>query len=194
MNKKEKLLRITVTAVMTALATVIYLIFPEIPIVPSVDYLKIDLSDIPAVIASVLVGGMGGFWVELIKNIFHLVRTTTFGIGEAINVGVGTVMSVGLVLFMKLFSRLFSKGRFYISVYACSAAATILCCIAAGWLLNLVLTPLYLAVMGIPITKVTVLAGVWGSTLLNTVKAALNLVPFYPVYLLVDKSYGKINR
>ena len=36
--------------------------------------------------------------------------------------------------------------------------------------------------MGMPLTTELLLAGIGGSTALNAVKCALNLLPFYPVY------------
>lgn len=59
---------------------------------------------------------------------------------------------------------------------------------------NGLLTPLYFRIMGIPLTTAGVLAGVWGSTLLNAVKAALNLLPLYPLYLAVYRASERLLR
>ena len=188
----NKTVKITITAVMAAIGTIIYMLFPEIPLIPASQYLKMDFSDIPAIITSVLIGPLWGIMVEVIKNIIHLTRTTTFGIGELINVGMGTALSVSLIGFMRLFERLLKKNRFSFSVYIISAIATLIVAVISGWLLNAVFTPLYFAVTGIPITAKSVLAGVIGSTLLNVVKASLNILPFYPVYFALDKAFSKI--
>ena len=47
-KRNSKIFKITVTAVMTAVATIIYMVFPEINIIPGVSYMKIDFSDFPA--------------------------------------------------------------------------------------------------------------------------------------------------
>ena len=78
--RKNPVLSLTVIGAMSALATVIYLLFPEIPLVPGVEYLKIDLSDIPALLTGVILGPLPGIAVEVIKNGIHLLRTTTFGL------------------------------------------------------------------------------------------------------------------
>ena len=71
---------------MTAIATVIYMVFPEINIVPGVSHLKVDLSDFPAILTGVILGPLHGILVEVVKNIIHLTRTTTVGIGEIMNI------------------------------------------------------------------------------------------------------------
>ena len=190
--RKNKTLSITVTAVMTAIGTVIYMVFPEIPLLPSAEYLKMDFSDIPALLSGILLGPVYGVAVEVIKNIIHLVKSTTFGIGELINVGLGSSLVLSLTGFMKLFSKIFKKDGFSFKVYIISAVLTVVTAVFTGWLLNAILTPVYFAIMGFPITAKTVFAGVLGSTVLNTVKASLNVLPFYPVYSACYKAFIKI--
>ncbi|MCQ2440365.1 MAG: ECF transporter S component [Clostridia bacterium] len=190
--QNKKTLKITVTAVMVALGTVIYMIFPEVPLVPSVEYLKMDFSDIPALLSGILLGPLYGIAVEVLKNIIHLTKTTSFGIGELINVGLGSSLVLSLTGFMKLFSKVFKKDGFSFKVYIISALLTVAVATVSGWILNALLTPVYFLVMGFPITAKTVLAGVLGSTLLNVIKASLNVLPFYPVYSACYRAFYKI--
>ena len=81
MNKTNNIKKITLAAVMTAISTIVYYILPEIQLVPGVDYLKIDFSDMPAIVTGIMIGPAYGILVEVVKNIIHLLRTTTFGIG-----------------------------------------------------------------------------------------------------------------
>ncbi len=192
--KKSNTVKITVVGIMTAISTVIYMIFPEIPLVPGVEYLKMDFSDIPAILTGVILGPIGGITVEIIKNIIHLFRTTTFGIGELMNVGICSSMILSFTLFLRLFSKIFKKNSLNPAPYFISAAVAIIITVLAGWFFNGILTPVYFKLAGIPVTTATVMAGVWGSTLLNTIKAAFNLLPFYPVYLAAHKTFTKINR
>ena len=152
------------------------------------------LAIIPALLLAMVVGPVPGFLVEIIKNVIHLLRSTTVGIGELLNIGIGAAMVFGLSGFTRLFSRLFKKTAFHPQVYLLSAALTLVLTVAAGWLLNLVLTPLYFMLMGIPVTTASVIAGVTGSTVLNLVKAAINLLPFYPVMYGVDRAVGRLFR
>ena len=191
MSMNNKTLKITITSVMTAIATVIYMLFPEIPLVPGVEHLKMDFSDIPAILNGVISGPWWGLMVVVVKNIIHLTRTTTFGIGEIMNIGMGFVMIFSLIGFMKLFSRLFSKKEMSVTVYFAAGICAVICSIAGGWVLNGVFTPVFFKLSGIPITSAAFFAGVWGSTLLNAIKAAFNILPFYPVYKITLRSFSK---
>ena len=70
---------------------IMFLEFP-LPLFP--DFLKIDLSDVPAVIAGFALGPVAGVLVEVIKNLLHLLRTTTSGVGELANFLVGVAFVV----------------------------------------------------------------------------------------------------
>ncbi len=191
--KKQKLFKLVLVAVMSAVSTVIYLILPEIPLVPGVSYLKLDFSDIPALVAAFITGPVSGIGVEIVKNALHLFRTTTLGIGEIMNIGVGTAMVLSVTLFTRLFSRIFKKPKMHAAVYFSSAVCALAVTIVAGWACNAIFTPIYFSLMGIPCTSAAVFAGVWGSTLLNAVKAAFNILPFYPLYFAVNRYFSKNN-
>lgn len=192
-NKKAKTFKTVFVGIMAALSTVIYFLLPEIPLVPGIDYLKIDLSDIPAILAAVTAGPVCGISVEFIKNILHLFRTTTFGIGEVMNIGMGCAVILSLFLFSKLFSRVFGEEKMSLKVYYLSSVITVAVSVICGWALNAVFTPLYFLISGIPLKPAIIFAGVWGSTLLNAVKAAVNLLPFYAVYYPVYRITKKYN-
>lgn len=186
-KRNSKIFKITVTAVMTAVATIIYMVFPEINIIPGVSYMKIDFSDFPAILTGIVFGPIQGFLVEVVKNIIHLTRTTTMGIGEIMNVVMGTGIILSMYGFTKLFSKVFKEKKFSARTYIISAIITIIITIITGWLANIVFTPIFYKLMGIPLVSETYWAGVWGSTALNAVKATFNVIPFYPVYSSVEK-------
>lgn len=190
-KKNKKIYDITVIGVMTAVATVIYMVFPEIPIIPGVDYMKIDFSDFPAILTGVIFGPIQGVLVEVIKNVIHLTRTTTVGIGEIMNVVIGSGMIVSMSLFVKLFKKVFNESRLTIKSFAISSALTIIIAIIVGWIANIVFTPIFFSIMNIPLVTETYWAGVWGSTALNSVKALFNILPFFPIYFTLEKAVKK---
>ena len=196
-NRKHTLftpLNIALIGVMTALSTIIYMFFPEVPLVAGVSYLKIDFSDIPAILLGIVVNPAVGIAVEVFKNLIHLLRTTTMGIGELMNIGVGSVVIVGMWGGLKFFSRRTKRPRLHPLPYFSAAAVTVVLTILAGWVLNAVFTPLFYQLMGLPLTTELLLAGVWGSTALNAVKAALNLLPFYPLIFAADKAVHRLGK
>ena len=190
-KRNKKIFGLTFTAVMAAISTVVYMVFPEIQIVPGVSYMKIDFSDFPAIITGITLGPVYGVLVEVVKNIIHLAKTTTFGIGEIMNVIIGGGIVLSMTLFTKLFAKVFKENRFSAKTYIISSVITVAVSIILGWLANIVFTPIFFKIMGIPLVSEAYWAGVWGSTALKTVKAAFNVLPFYPVYFAVEKAVKK---
>lgn len=90
MNKKH--IRIlTGSAMLTALAVVLqYLEFP-IPIMPP--FIKVDFSDLPAIIGAFAYGPIAGIVIELLKNVIHLMASGSLFIGELSNFVLGAVFT-----------------------------------------------------------------------------------------------------
>lgn len=100
MNTKVKSLRkVTVTAIMSALSTVLMFIEFSIPIIPS--FIKLDISDLPALITSYAFGPVCGVAVCLVKNLIHLFATQTAGVGEISNFIHGAVFVFVAGMFYK---------------------------------------------------------------------------------------------
>jgi riboflavin transporter FmnP len=90
-------LRKTITiALMGVLSFIIMFLEFPLPIFP--EFLKIDISDLPAIIVGFAFGPMSGVAVELVKNILHLMRTTTGGVGELANFIVGSAFIIPAAL------------------------------------------------------------------------------------------------
>lgn len=189
-KKNKKIFNLTIVGLMTAIATIIYM-GPEIPIVPGVDYMKIDFSDVPAILTGVIFGPVQGILVEVFKNIIHLTRTTTFGIGEIMNIVIGSSMILSMSLSVKAFKNIFKSNKINLKIFFISSAITIVIAIVMGWIANLVFTPIFYNIMGIPLVTETYLAGVWGSTTLNSIKSAFNILPFFPIYFALEKGVKK---
>lgn len=79
----EKIRKLTVTAMLSAVATVLMFFDFSVPFMPS--FIKMDVSELPALLAGFAYGPLSGVCVCLIKNVINLARTTTSGIGEICN-------------------------------------------------------------------------------------------------------------
>lgn len=100
MNTKVKSLRmITVTAIMSALSAVLMFVEFSIPIMPA--FIKLDISDLPALITSYAFGPVCGVAVCLVKNLIHLFATQTAGVGELSNFIHGAVFVFVAGMFYK---------------------------------------------------------------------------------------------
>jgi len=97
-NKRSQNIRfIVMTGVLSAVATVLMMLSFSVPFMPS--FIKMDFSELPALIASFSMGPISGVMVCLIKNLINLPMTTTGGVGELSNflLGVCLVLPAGLV-------------------------------------------------------------------------------------------------
>ncbi|OPJ56033.1 ECF transporter S component [Alkalithermobacter paradoxus] len=66
------------------------LMFIQTPLIFFPEFLKLDVSDIPAVIGGFALGPIAGVFIELLKNLLHFAfKTSTGGVGEFANFIVG---------------------------------------------------------------------------------------------------------
>ncbi len=88
---------LVLTAMFSACATVLMFLDFSVPFMPA--FLKMDISEFPALLATFGIGPWSGIAVCLIKNLVNLTRTSTGGVGELSNflLGVVFVLSAGLV-------------------------------------------------------------------------------------------------
>lgn len=93
----QKIRKLTATAVLAAVAAVLMFLDFNVPFMPG--FIKMDLSDMPALIASFAFGPLSGIGVCLIKNLIHLFITSTGGVGELSNfiLGCMLVLPAGLI-------------------------------------------------------------------------------------------------
>ena len=89
--------RIVMTAILSALSSVLMFFSFNVPLMPS--FIKMDLSELPALIAALSMGPLYGALVCLIKNLVNLFSTTTGGVGELSNfiLGVFFVVPAGII-------------------------------------------------------------------------------------------------
>ena len=88
-NSTTKVRALTGTAMLGAVGAVLmYLEFP-IPIMPA--FVKLDVSELPALIASFAYGPVSGVLVCLIKNLIKLPSTSTAAVGELFNFVMGAL-------------------------------------------------------------------------------------------------------
>ena len=89
--------RLTGIAMLSAVAGVLtYFAFP-VPLMPS--FIKLDFSELPALLAAFAYGPISGAAVCLVKNLVNLLHTSTGGIGTLCNflLGVCFVVPAGII-------------------------------------------------------------------------------------------------
>ena len=98
MSAKAKTHKITVTAMLGAVATVLmFLEFPIPFLIPP--FVKLDFSELPALLASFSLGPVSGVAVCLIKNLVCCLRSSTGCVGELANflIGICLVVPAGII-------------------------------------------------------------------------------------------------
>jgi len=102
MSKSTKTRKLAVTALLSAVATILmFLSFPVPFLIPP--FIKMDFSELPALLAAFSMGPLSGVAVCLIKNLINVLFTTTGGVGELCNflMGVCFVLPAGWIYKLK---------------------------------------------------------------------------------------------
>ncbi len=97
-NVSKKTHFLTKTAILSVLAYVVFLI--EIPVFFAPAFLKIDASDLFALLGAFAMGPVAGIAIELIKNLLHMITVgSSGGIGELANfiVGVAWIVPAAII-------------------------------------------------------------------------------------------------
>ncbi len=166
MSTKSFIRKIAVTAVFGALATVLMMLSFSVPFMPG--FIKMDLSELPALIASFSMGPIYGIAVCFIKNAVNVFMTTTGGVGELCNflLGVAFVAPAGFI-YKAIKNR---KGALIGSAVGAASMALL------GLPLNYFVTfPIYVKVFGLP---VDVIVGMYQAILPNVDGLLMCLIIF----------------
>lgn len=105
MSRTANTHKIAVTAILSAVATILmFLSFPMPFLIPP--FIKMDFSELPALLAAYSMGPASGVAVCLVKNLINVFFTTTGGVGELCNFLMGACFALPAGLIYK-----FKKGR-----------------------------------------------------------------------------------
>ena len=132
------------TALLAAVSSVLMFLETPLPFFP--EFLKLDISDLPAVLAAIAYGPLSGFMVELVKNLVHILQTKTVGIGELANLLVGTALVLPFGFFRNL--RIIKSSR--IRTLLSGIAGTLLMTLVAFQANCFFLLPAFEAVSDVP--------------------------------------------
>ena len=119
MKKRTDTRKLTSTAMLAAVSTVLMFFSFSVPLMPS--FIKMDLSELPALLASFTFGPMAGVSVCLVKNLINVFFTTTGGVGEVSNFLLGSmfVAPAGFI-YQKMRTK---KGAMFASIVGAATMA-----------------------------------------------------------------------
>jgi riboflavin transporter FmnP len=149
-NVSSKTKALTKTAMLLIIAVVLQTIEFPLPLFP--DFLKIDLSDIPAILGTFALGPFAGVAIELLKNVLRFVfgLSQSAGVGEFANfiIGISLILPAGIIYKRKKTKKYAILGL----------GVGIVCMVIAGALMNYyVIMPFYIKA-GFPLEQIIALA------------------------------------
>ena len=184
MKSMKKTQTVVLTAMLAAVAGVLMSLEFPLPLMPP--FYKIDFSDVPAILATFLLGPVSGLLVEIIKILIKLITvgTTTMFVGEFANL-------LGTLLFILPLWAVFRRGG---GRKACVTAlgVSLPIRIAFACFLNACITlPLYARAMGLSLEQVVLTVGAINPMIQNLpLFLVLATVPFNLIKLLLNYIVG----
>jgi riboflavin transporter len=149
----HRLLFIAITGILAALSTILRFLETSIPLIPT--FLKIDFSNIPALIGGFALGPVAGAVILLIKNLIYLPFSQTGGVGEIADF----VISLTLVLPAALIYKY--KKRRSGAIWGMVTGSALMSFIAGPLMNYFVLIPFYaLVFFGSSVQKIIDIAAV----------------------------------
>ncbi len=183
-----KLKNIILIALTGALAFIIMLLEFPLPFFPP--FLRLDFSDVPALLTGFALGPVAGLGVVFMRNLLHLTVTATMGVGELANF----LISGSLVATASLLYHL--NNKIILNLLLASAVMVIVAVVV-----NLLLIiPLYEAVLDLPLEETLAAAQEINpavdslNSYLIMVIAPFNLMKAIAVSVLFWPIYQKISR
>ena len=145
MSKRNKTHHLAVAAMLSAVAFGLQFMEFSIPIMPV--FIKLDISDLPALLGTYALGPAYGVAIELVKNLLHLPLTNSAGVGELSNFLLGAVFVFCAGVFYKRHKN--RKTALWGSIVGAMAMAVV--CLPINYYL---VYPAYVAVYGLPLEAI----------------------------------------
>ena len=190
--KKRRVSTLSMVKVALLAGIAYALMFLEMPVPLFPGFLKIDLSDMPAIVAGLALGPIAGFAVEAVKNFLHLITaTSTGGVGEIANIVVGS----SFVVVASLVYRSEKSLKALIKGFALGTIAMVIIGSAMNYF---VMLPFYGKIMGLeaiigmgtainPNVKDLLSFVLWFIAPFNLVKGIVISIITIPLYKKIEK-------
>src|SRR5699024_2468338 len=140
-QSSRKLLKMIIIALLGTVSLFLFFLNFPLPLLPA--YLKIDFSDVPAILAAFVFSPLAGVAVVGIKNILYF---ATVGSGDPVGVLANFLAGVMFTVPVSIMYHKYKKG--VKSIVTGLVAGTIVMTIGMGILNYLVILPTYATVMG----------------------------------------------
>ncbi|CEI81509.1 riboflavin transporter [Oceanobacillus oncorhynchi subsp. incaldanensis] len=175
-KKKNQLLKLIIIALLSTISLVLFFINFPLPFLPT-PYLKVDFSDVPALIASLIFSPLAGVLVVGFKNLLYLAVS---GSGEPIGVLSNFVAGVMIVLPVSL---IYHRVKGLKGLITGLAAGTVIMAVGMSVLNYYFILPAYGWFMGWEMSEqvkwVTVIGGVLPFNFIKGIIIAILFIPLF---------------
>ena len=174
-TRSSNLIKLIVIALLGAISLILFFISFPLPMLPP--YLKVDFSDIPAIIAGIIFSPLAGVLVLFVKNgLYFVMSGATDPIGVVANFIAGSVFIAPVAYFYHKFKNV--KG-----VLLGLVVGTVSMTVVMGILIYLIILPAYATFIGMemnPAIKLyTVAVGILPFNVLKGLIVSLLFVPLF---------------
>lgn len=175
-KKKNQLLKLIIIALLSTISLVLFFINFPLPFLPT-PYLKVDFSDVPALIASLIFSPMAGVLVVGFKNLLYLAVS---GSGEPI--GVLSNFVAGLMIVLPV-SLIYHRVKGLKGLISGLAMGTVIMAVGMSVLNYYLILPAYGWFMGWEMSEQMKWIAVVGGVLpFNIIKGIIIAILFIPLF------------
>lgn len=193
-RQSSNLVKLVTVSMLCAVSFVLFLL--EFPVIPAFSHLKLDFSDVPALIGGLLYGPWWAVVIELVKNLIELLVKgvgTQMGFGNLMNFIVGCAYTVPFcIVYKKIFKKAINKKS---SAIIAASIIGIISIVAVGIFANYFIDPPYFKYfLGVELTEQALWPAIWSATTINAIKGAMLSVLSFPVVLALLERLKKITN
>ena len=168
---------LTRCGLLAAMAVILYYI--EIPVVA---FYKLDLSTLPAILAGFAMGPVQGIAVIIIKNLVHMLGTSTACVGELADI----LMSCAFVVPASLYYRCHKNRRSALMAMLLGSV----CMVVVAVLVNyFILIPAYQVLMNLPLEVIIGMGQAVFGFIDNTVKLVIFITAPFNIFKSIVLSF-----
>ena len=168
---------LTRCGLLSAMAVILFYI--EIPIVA---FYKLDLSTLPAILAGFAMGPMQGLAVIIIKNLVHMLGTSTACVGEMADI----LMSCAFVSAASLYYRRHKNRKSALVAMLIGSAAMVVVSVLVNYF---ILIPAYQVLMNLPLEVIIGMGQAVFGFIDNTVKLVIFITAPFNIFKSIVLSF-----
>ncbi|SRR5690625_275289 len=179
-KRSSKLVKLVVLSLLAAVSLVLFFISFPLPLLPP--YLKVDFSDIPALLAGLIFSPLAGVLVVLMKNLLYFVAS-----GASDPIGVAANFIAGS-LFVFPVAYLYHRFQGVKSIVSGLVIGTVVMAIVMSVLNYFIILPAYSLLIGMEMNETIKWISVVGGVLpFNFIKGIIVSMLFVPVFIKLSE-------